>query len=491
MNFEIFTSCRYLRSKKDNLFISKLLLISILTVTLAISIPIVVLSVINGFHQSIKEKVISADFQYRLRDRYYHLSYYNEILTKLRGMPNVKLAIPFFESKGLISINQGESIRFVTVKAFYNKDILLNHNFTKTFKIISKHSFFDYIDKTGKEMNSNLKEKEYFKKVLPNLKSPNKINLGNQKNLNEYYNNKTKENDNVPFQVNKIDGVVIGDALSRYINVYKEDKIKLLIPQGDIILDSDPENFKTLTVENFYSANYARFNKSLIFINLKAVESVFGLSKIPTDIGINFKDGSYINKTINLIKKEYPDLLITNTLEEGIFKDFAQEKKMMKFLLYFLVVSAFLTIFIALHVVIMDKRKEIGILKAIGAKSRTIQLIFIFEGLFISFIGVILGNLLGFLITLSLKEVINFIEAIINRVMVFTFDIVGGALNLNYPNKFYFMDPSVFYLKTFPYQFNYSDILLQSVGAIFVSLLASYFPSKKASMQKPAESIRL
>ncbi len=480
MNFEIFISCRYLKSKKDNLFISKLLLISILTVTLAISIPIVVLSVINGFHQSIKEKVIGADFQYKLRDKYYHLNYYNEVLHKLRAMPNVELAIPFFESKGLISIDKGETIRFVTVKAFYNKDILLNHNFTKTFKIISKHSFFDYINKTEKDIKL-----KHFKK-LPSLKGSDATKNLYQKDFKEY---SIKKSNNSLFQIKKINGIVIGDALSRYINVYKGDKIKLLIPQGDIILDSDPENFKTLTVENFYSADYAKFNKSLIFINFKAIENVFGLNKIPTNIGINFKYGAY--KAIDLIKKEYPNLLVTNTLEEGIFKDFAQEKKMMKFLLYFLVLSAFLTIFIALHVVIMDKYKEIAILKAIGAKPKTIQLIFVFEGLFISFIGISLGNLMGFLITLSLKEIINFIEVIINGIMTFTFSIAGEALNLNYPNKFYFMDPSVFYLKTFPYQFNYSDILLQCVGAIFVSLLASYFPAKKASMQKPADSIRL
>ena len=548
MNFEIYTALKYLKSKKDNIFISRLLLISILTVTLAITVPVIVLSVVNGFQNSIKNKIIGSNFQYRLRHRNDNFIHFEKVIRDLSQREDVDLAVPFFERQGLIKVKGQKDIVTVTVKAFYNKDITKNKYFLDNFKIVkdgelnniylpelttnyeddddeqednennesdlspnadpddesdldepddadtendsqqeSSESEQNSIEQAFESINKSQKpphrdEKAYDLKYLP---SREKYEI-----LNESDKRDDKSKSPLPFIIKRTDGVILGDALSLELSTYKGSKIELLIPQGDILLDSNPDNIKTLYVENIYDAGYAKFNKSLIFINFEAIEKIFNFRMIPTDIGINLKKGANTKSFIRFAQKKYPELYLVKTLEEGVFKDFAQEKNLMVILLFFLVLSAFITIYIAVHVVVIDKRREIGILKTIGTKMSHIKLIFVFEGLLISFFGVILGNFLGILITTSITEIVRFLESVCDGLRQTIYQAGQHTFDLNAPARCYIMDPNVFYLNTFPYQIVYSDIILLCAGAIFVSIFAAYFPSKRASEQTVTESLK-
>ncbi|MDH4127797.1 MAG: FtsX-like permease family protein, partial [Spirochaetota bacterium] len=487
MKFELYTALHYIKSRKDNSFVSRLLVISILTVTLAITVPIIVLSVINGFHSSIKDKIIASNFQLRIKHKYDNFDSYEHLLNELNKNPDVKLAVPFFEKLGLIRLDDGKPT-YVLVKSFKNKDILKNKIFLNNFKIItSKESTNNLNDKSAdwnSDININKKKSPHKLLFKQTIKQTNKPNIHNE-----------KEKKDIPFQINELDDIIIGDALipetltRENIDFYVGNEVKILIPHGDS-RDIKPENIKTLKISNFYSAEYAKFNKMLVFIHFDAISKYFGFKQSPTDIGIYLKQDASVKNFIFNIKNKYPDLYVINTSEEGLFKDFAQQKKLMIILLLFLVASAFVTIYIAVHVAVIDKRKDIGLLKTIGSKRRNIQLIFIFEGLFISFIGVTFGNLLGILITSSLTQIVDVVEKIVNSARLFACQHNLGKIfnitcpeNLPIPDSWYWhiMNRKVFYLKTFPYEINYSDIIILCIGAIFVSIFAAYFPSKRAS----------
>lgn len=452
MKFEIYTAYRYLKSKKDNLFISKLLAISMLTVTIAIMVPIIVLSIVNGFHNGIKEKIIGINFDYKIRHKYDNFQNHEEVLKDLKNLTEVTLAVPYFEREGLIQLSDGSDVKSVIVKSFKNEDLKNNNFFKKHFKIV---------------------------------KNKDQPNYPIQSNHPEF--NKDIQKDT--FEINKLDTIFLGLALSKRLYARKGSTIDLLIPSGEIQFDLNPDNIKTLVAREIYSANYAKFNRSIVFIHHDAVHKIFGYKAQPTNIGFNLKS-SASEKNVRKVLSKYPQLVLTNTLKEGLFKDFSQEKNLMMILLLFLVISAFITIYIAVHVVVMDKRREIGILKTMGAKTKNIQLIFVLEGLLISFTGVIVGNILGILATISITQIIHFIEYLVNGMNGIFYNFIKASFKVNPPKTFYIMDPTVFYLKTFPYDINYSDILILCVGAIFVSIFASYFPSKSASEQKVTESIR-
>ncbi len=542
MKFELYTALRYFKSKKDNLFISKLISISILTVAIAIMVPIIVLSIVNGFHNSIKEKIIATDFQFRVRHRNNNFTQFKDVLEKINSHPDVALAIPFFESQGLIKKGGGNAY-YVTVKGFYNKDITRNELFTKHVKIQASDNYFDRFKRVDDDdtvdddtvdddtvdddtvdddtvdddtvdddtVDDDTVDDEKESVVIQVEKytglSKNIINLmGTDADLEDkdekacYTNRKEKEKP-VPFQIKDKAGIVIGAALAVNINASTGEEIELLIPQGDLLYDANPDSFKSLKLSNIYSVGYAKFNKSLVFINFEAINGVFQFKNLPTDIGIHLKKGvspgRFASFLEDLVEKNHSDLIIFNILEESIFKDFAMEKNLMLALLLFLVGSAFITIYIAIRIVVLDKRVEIGILKAVGSKSKSIKGIFVLEGLMISLIGVTIGTILGVLITVSLNEVICFIENTVHFLRLAFYKNVGDSLieslSLRDPSDYpwHFMDPTVFYLDKFPYTVNYSDILLIGVGAIFMSIFAAYSLSKRESEQKTVDTLKL
>ena len=443
MRFEFFIAWRYLISRKGSFFISRLIVISILTVGIAVMIPVITLSIVNGFHGSIREKVIASNFEMTVQGKYGYFPNYEEVLKDLEGKSEwVELGVPYFEKQGLIGMKGSRAIFPVTVKAFRNRDLLRNRRFMETFQILNDPFFYSNGDKKGGSA----------------------------------------------FQIEDEREMIIGDALSRYMNILNGDEVLLLIPQGDIELDFDSEeNIQTFKVSKVYSAGYAKFNTSLVFINFKSLDSVFGFNALPTHIGVNLKKDMDLE---GWIEREYPDLKVRDTLEGGVFKNFFQEKSLMTVLLLFLFIFAFISIYIGVYVLVLDKQKEIAMLKTFGLSDGRVRKIFVIEGFSIGLIGTLLGNTIGILIVSSLRQMIGWIEDVVNGVIFFGFNLMDEGLDLEPPRPFYIMDPSVFYLETIPYALDESDLFLLCMGGVLVSMIGAYFSSKKGLKKNIAYFLR-
>ena len=442
MRFEFFIAWRYLISRKGSFFISRLIVISILTVGIAVMIPVITLSIVNGFHRSIQEKVIASNFEMTIEGKYGYFPNYEEVLKDLEGKSEwIELGVPYFEKQGLIGMKGSRSIFPVTVKAFRNRDLLRNERFMETFQIL-KDPFF-YSDGI--------------------------------------------EEESLAFQIEGEREMIIGDALSRYMNILNGDEVLLLIPQGDIELDFDSQNIQSFKVSKVYSAGYAKFNTSLVFINFKSLDSVFEFNALPTHIGVNLKKDMDLE---GWIEREYPDLKVRDTLKEGVFKNFFQEKSLMTVLLLFLFICAFISIYIGVYVLVLDKQKEIAMLKTFGLSDGRVRKIFVIEGFSIGLIGTLLGNTVGILIVSSLRQTVEWIEDVVNGVIFFGFNLMDEGLDLEPPRPFYIMDPSVFYLETIPYALDENDLFLLCMGGVFVSMIGAYFSSKKGLKKNIAYFLR-
>ena len=119
--------------------------------------------------------------------------------------------------------------------------------------------------------------------------------------------------------------------------------------------------------------------------------------------------------------------------------------------------------------VVMEKNKDIAILKSMGATSSSIMRIFIYQGLIIGFIGTILGCLTGLTVALNLAQISLFVEKI------FGFKILPG---------------DVYYLTELPSRVNYTDVAVIAVGTMLICLIATVYPSRRASKLDPAEALR-
>jgi lipoprotein-releasing system permease protein len=122
-----------------------------------------------------------------------------------------------------------------------------------------------------------------------------------------------------------------------------------------------------------------------------------------------------------------------------------------------------------LFMVVMEKTRDIAILKSMGATGRSIMKIFIFEGLIVGVSGTLIGVLGGLLVALNLERIVGVVQKL---------------------TGFELFSKDVYYLDHFPSQVVPTDVLLISVTAIFISFLATLYPSWQASKLMPAEALR-
>jgi lipoprotein-releasing system permease protein len=138
-------------------------------------------------------------------------------------------------------------------------------------------------------------------------------------------------------------------------------------------------------------------------------------------------------------------------------------------ILVLIVLVAAFNIISTLIMVVMEKNKDIAILKSMGASSGGILKIFVIEGGVIGVVGTVLGTISGLAIALNLENLIDFLENL------FGFKILSR---------------DVYYIEKFPSQVNPLDVSLIVITAILISLLATLYPSWRASKLDPAEALR-
>ena len=156
-------------------------------------------------------------------------------------------------------------------------------------------------------------------------------------------------------------------------------------------------------------------------------------------------------------------------MNRNFFSALKLERIMMFILLVLIVLVAAFNIISTLIMVVMEKYKDIAILKSTGAPSRGILKIFVIEGLVVGVVGTILGTISGLAIALNLSEIQELLERLLG---------------------FKIMASDVYYIDKLPSQVNPVDITLIVMTAILISLLATLYPSWRASKLDPAEALR-
>jgi lipoprotein-releasing system permease protein len=156
-------------------------------------------------------------------------------------------------------------------------------------------------------------------------------------------------------------------------------------------------------------------------------------------------------------------------MNKNLFAALKLEKRVMFIILSLIVLVAAFNIICTLIMIVMEKNKDIAILKSMGATSKSIMKIFIYQGLTIGAIGTLLGCIGGLAVALNLEKVSVFVENL------FGFKILPG---------------DVYYLSQLPSQVNYSDVLIIIVGTMLICFLSTIYPSRRASKLDPAEALR-
>lgn len=268
-------------------------------------------------------------------------------------------------------------------------------------------------------------------------------------------------------------GIVIGRELARTLNVFPGDKIVLISPQGQITPAGILPRLKQFTVTGIFEVGHFEYDSGLALIHLSDAQKLYRMA--PNQVsGIRLKlhDMFEAPQVIRELAAILPaDLYFTDWTQQhaNYFRAIQIEKRMLSLILALIIAVAAFNIVSTLVMAVTDKQSDIAILRTLGASSGSIMKIFIIQGALIGVLGTLLGLLGGLLLAYNVGDVVAFIEHISNT---------------------QFLSQEVYYISKIPSDPQLADIVTVAVVSLILTLLATLYPSYRASKVNPAEALR-
>jgi len=416
MRYEWFIGLRYLKAKRKQTFISIITVISIAGVAVGVMALIVVLAVMSGFEKTLKEKILGTQAHLvLLKASQEGMDHYEEVAKKAEEVKGVISAAPFIFNQVMLSSES--NVSGVVLKGIDP-------------------------DRVGKvtELAHNLKAGR-----LQDLKT-------------------TPEGD--------LPGIILGVELAKHLSVSINDAIQVISPLGTMTPMGMMPKMKRFRVKGIFQSGMYEYDNTMAYVSLESAQKFFSMGAHVTGIEIKTDDIYHVKGIGKEIRQRMGFPFWTKDwmeMNRNLFAALRLEKIAMFIILVLIVLVAAFNIISTLIMVVMEKHKDIAILKSMGAPSKGILKIFIIEGLVIGVVGTVLGGILGLGAAFNLEKITGFVENL------FGFKILAS---------------DVYYIDKLPSQVNPFDVGMIVMTAILISLLATLYPSWRASKLDPAEALR-
>ncbi len=403
--YQLFIALRYLKSKKRHRGISVNTLISIGGVAVGVMALLVVLSVMSGFHEDLQKKILGVNAHMVILNYSGLFSNYREIMDKVKKNDEIISTAPFV--MGQVMVSYGQRAHGVYLR--------------------------------GIEPESEIKTTEISRFIKE----------GKYEDLNR--------KDEYP-------GIIIGKELAASIGAFKGDVITVLSPTGKIGPLGMIPKVKLFRVVGIFEVGMFEYDSNLVMTDIKAAQEFFDMKDSVTGIQIKLKDiykapvvreAVQQNLSFPLYAKDWMQM------HRNLFSALKLEKFAMFVILVLIILVASFNIISNLIMNVIEKKREIAILKTMGANDRGILAIFMLQGLLTGIIGTILGVAGGYLLCYILN----------------TYEIIK-------------LPADVYYLSHLPVKTKFTDFLAVSISAIVISFLATIYPAWQAAKLNPVEPLR-
>jgi lipoprotein-releasing system permease protein len=403
MAFRFFIAKRYLKSTGST-FLSIITVFSIGGIFVGVAAILAVVSSMNGFREDLKEKIVGTNAHVALL-KYYNesLEDYKKLLPETMRFKHVESAAPFIYTKAMIS--KGSYVDGVVVRG-------VDQELEKVVTEVSKHIVDGSFDLGGDPP-----------------------------------------------------GIVLGVDLASNIRAHVGDTVMLASPFGASITPVGVfPKVMPMRVAGMFDVGMYEYNTSLVYMSLFSAQRFLSTGDVVTGIEIRLDDVYRAPEVAREIANTlgYP-YRTTNwiDLNSNLFAALKLEKVFMFVILTLIVIVAAFNIISTLIMMVVKKTREIGILKSMGATSRTIMAIFMLDGIVIGVIGTALGAVGGFVISWLL----------------------GKYHLISLPADVYFLD-------TLPVHMEVSDFVTVCAAAVLISFLATIYPALRAAKLTPVDAIR-
>ena len=420
MSYELFVSLRHLKAKRTQKFISLNTWISVGGVALGVMALIVVIAVMSGFGKDLRDKILGTNSHVVVSNiSRTSMDDYEAIIKKIMRTEGVNAAAPFILSQ--VMLTYGKNSKGVVVRG---------------------------VDPEREAGVSDL-EKNLVQGSLNMLEAPAK-SLGKPSRA----------------------GIILGRELAHRLGVQRGDVVSMISPASRVTPMGLIPKIKLFQVVGFFESGMFEYDSNLAFISIHAAQKFFSMKKKVSGIEIQVRE---IERADQIAKEIQTSLGFPYhardwmRMNKNLFSALRLEKIVMFIILILIILVAAFNIVSTLFMVVMEKSKEIAILKSMGASRFSIIKIFSFQGLIIGVTGTAIGCIGGFTVVPNLNEIVGFIETL--------FGITA------FPSD-------VYYLDKLPSKIEYFDSLLIVIFSIVICFFASLYPAWRASRMDPVEGLR-
>ncbi|RUA03135.1 MAG: lipoprotein-releasing ABC transporter permease subunit [Deltaproteobacteria bacterium] len=409
MAFEYFIGARYLRARQKQSFISLITILSIAGVTVGVMALIVVIAVMTGFESDLKTRILGIESHLVVRRHGEPISNFREIRRQVAEIPGVAAATPALNDQVMLRSAGG-----ISGAMFRGVDV----------------------ETAGGVINVLTPD------LLDRLRKPPSDNGSGF----------------VP------PGIILGKQLGRQLGVVEGDIVYIISPRGMLIPAGHIPGMHRFKVVGFFESGMYEFDGALAYILLSEAQRMMRMPHAVSGIDVRLYDAGQAESIAARINDTLGFPFWSQTwmqMNKNLFSALKLEKVVMFIILALIVLVAAFNIASSLIMMVMEKTRDVAILKAMGATNRSIRKIFVFKGLVIGIVGTTLGVIFGFILC-GLLEKYKFIE----------------------------LPGDVYYLTTLPVQLEMSDVAMIAVSAIVICFLATLYPAGQAARLDPVDAIR-
>ena len=413
MAFETYIAFRYLKARRKQRFVSASTLISITGVIIGVMALIIVISVMAGFEDELKQRILTVASHVQITQNNGRFNTHESVIQQLKTVDKVQSVCPFVQSQVIL-----KSIATVSGASIYGLDFSILQQRQEVEKILVKGTIEDLLQQS-------------------------------------------KSNDDKGYQP---PGLIMGQELAKSLTVRPGDSIYVISPRGILSPFGHLPAMSRFQVTGIMATGMYEFDIGTVYMRIADAQRIMRMPGSISGISLKTSDLYQVKKTRQKIETMLGSQFRVQDwiqMNQNLFSALKLEKVTMFIILTLIILVAAFNIAGTLIMMVMERTRDIAILKAMGTQKRSIRQIFMINGLFIGLTGTILGAILGIAACVSLKKY-QFIE----------------------------LPGDVYYVTTLPVQISVSDISLIAFSALFICFLATLYPSHQAAALNPGETFR-
>ncbi|MDY0131423.1 MAG: lipoprotein-releasing ABC transporter permease subunit [Desulforegulaceae bacterium] len=401
--FEFSIALRYLRAKRKQGFISLVGFLSVAGVCLGVMALVVVIAVMSGAEKDLRKRILGMEPHLILNSKTGSFADYKKVCEKLNNKKNVSDALPNLSGRVMLRSKWG-----FTGTIIRGVDSESRRKLIKGFEPLKAT---ELLENTSSGKNS----------------------------------------------------IIIGKGIAESLGVAKGDSVFALTSDWKISPVGVMPKMTELEVAAVYESGLYEYDSAVAYMNLENLQSLLGMGKKVNGIGVYITDVYAADDLAKTIDEVFPGRFFTRTWMEvnhSLFSALKLEKTAMFIILTLIILVAAFNIASSLIMLVMEKTKEIAIMKTMGATKKSIKRIFVIQGTFVGSIGTLSGVFLGIIMCEILSRY-KFIKL-----------------------------PDAYPFTTLPVDLAFSDVALIAFSALLICFFATVYPASKAANLDPVEGIR-